>query len=212
MKRKSMITLGLLAAAALGSTAALPAFAHGQTGGNQFVGQWGGPGFGMMGGVAGQTMGQGAGHGHAGGIMGGNQGMMPMMMQMPNQMMAGMIGGMAPTSGMMALFDEDGDGSVSANEMRAGLAGQLEEYDEDGDGTLSIAEFETLHNALFRARMVDRFQALDEDGDGRVTGDEMTAPVRWIERMEQWRAIMQPGQPGVGTMMDDDSGSMMDNN
>jgi Ca2+-binding EF-hand superfamily protein len=193
MKRQSIIALSMLAATAFGSATVVPAFAHGHTGG-----------------MASQNV----GHDHAGGMMSGNQGMMPMMMQMHRQMMGGMgpMSGMESMGRMMEIFDEDSDGIVSADEMRAGLADQLVEYDEDGDGNLSIAEFETLHNAMFRARMVDRFQVLDEDGDGQVTGDEMAAPARRIERMEQMRTMIQPGQPGVGTMMDDDNGSMMDNN
>lgn len=200
MKRQSIIALSMLAATAFGSAMVVPAFAHGHTDG-----------------MAGQNV----GHGHAGGMMGGNQDMMPMMMQMHRQMMSGMdgmgpmMGGLGPMGGMMRAFDGDRDGVVSADEMRTGLADQLQEYDEDDDGTLSIAEFEKLHNAMFRAQMVDRFQALDEDGDGQVTGDEMTAPARWIERMGQMRAMM-PGmmQPSSGNMMDDDDDDrpMMDDN
>lgn len=213
MKRKSIIALS--AVAALGTAAAFPAFAQAPMGGHHPGGQWGGPGFGMMGGMAGQGMGPG----QAGGMMGNQQDMMPMMMQMHRQMMSGsgpmggMMTGMGPMALMMDGFDADEDGFVSADEMRMGLAGQLEAYDEDGSGTLSIDEFETLHNATFRARMVDRFQALDEDGDGKVTDAEFTAPARMIERMEQMRAVM-PGvmmQPGSGTM-DDDDRPMMDDN
>lgn len=213
MKRYS--TIAMAVAAALGVAAAMPAQAQNPMGGHHSGGQAGGSGFGMMGGMGGQGMSPGQGSA----MMGANQGMMPMMMQMHQQMMGGsgpmggMMAGMGPMGAMTDGFDEDEDGFVSAEEMRAGLASQLEQYDQDGNGTLSIDEFETLHNATFRARMVDRFQALDEDGDGQVTDAEMTAPARMIERMEQMRAMM-PGmmmQPGGG-MMDDGDRPMMDDN
>jgi Ca2+-binding EF-hand superfamily protein len=82
----------------------------------------------------------------------------------------------------------------------------LTEFDSDGDSTLSIAEFETLHSAMIRETMVDKFQHLDADGDGAVTAEEMTAPAEMMDRMEKMRAkmgMMQGQQEGDGTMKTD---------
>jgi len=164
-----------------------------------------------------------AGHGMMGGDMmnGGmtNGGMMsPEMMQMMMQMHGGSgMGGM--NAGMMGQMaegaDSDGNGVVSPEELHTSLANRLATFDTDGDGTLSLAEFETMHAAMIRPMMVDRFQALDEDGDGQVTNDEMTAMAGQMQRMMQMRAqlggahghqgeagAMMNGQ-GAGRMMSD---------
>ncbi|SEP26822.1 EF hand [Salinihabitans flavidus] len=138
------------------------------------------------------------------------------MMQMHGQMMgSGMMGPLQESmmsrmgGGMMAQLDQDGDGEVTAAEVRSGLSAKLSEYDVDGDGTLSIAEFETLHTAMIREVMVDRFQHLDADGDGQVTDDEMTAPANRIERMQQMRERMMERR---GNMPMKDGGGMMKDN
>ncbi|WP_199672152.1 EF-hand domain-containing protein [Pseudooceanicola sediminis] len=141
------------------------------------------------------------------GDMGGMTGMMDMMQRMHG----GMMGGMGPMGGgMMQMFDADGDGTVTPEEMRAQLQAKLTEYDSDGDGALSIAEFETLHSAMIREMMVDRFQYLDADGDGSVTAEEMTAPADMMERMQSMRERMMQTQPGDGARMG--NGTMMDDN
>jgi Ca2+-binding EF-hand superfamily protein len=107
---------------------------------------------------------------------------------------------------MMQKFDTDGDGTVTPDEMRTQLQAKLTEFDSDGDSTLSIAEFETLHSAMIRETMVDKFQHLDADGDGAVTAEEMTAPADMMDRMEKMRAkmgMMQGQQEGDGTMKTD---------
>ena len=116
--------------------------------------------------------------------------------------------------GMMPMLDADGDGNVTPQEMREQLQAKLSEYDSDGDGTLSIAEFEALHSAMIREKMVDRFQHLDADGDGAITGDEMTAPAKKMERMKKMRSgmgQMQQGQAGSGQGMGSGMGSGMGN-
>jgi Ca2+-binding EF-hand superfamily protein len=82
----------------------------------------------------------------------------------------------------MKVFDTDENGSITPEERRNGLLAELKKYDTDSDGTLSIAEFETLHSAHIRNKMVDRFQALDEDGDGKVSEAEMTAGAKKMEK------------------------------
>jgi Ca2+-binding EF-hand superfamily protein len=85
----------------------------------------------------------------------------------------------------MKVFDTDENGSITPEERRNGLLAELKKYDTNEDGTLSIAEFEALHSAHIRNKMVDRFQMLDEDGDGKVTEAEMSAGADKMEkRME----------------------------
>jgi Ca2+-binding EF-hand superfamily protein len=85
----------------------------------------------------------------------------------------------------MKAFDTDENGSITPEERRNGLLAELKKYDTNDDGTLSIAEFEALHSAHIRNKMVDRFQMLDEDGDGKVTEAEMSAGADKMEkRME----------------------------
>lgn len=134
--------------------------------------------------------------------------MMGMMKRMHGEMMGGgMMGGMGPMGGdMMQKFDTDGDGTVTPDEMRTQLQAKFTEFDSDGDTALSIAEFETLHSAMIREMMVDKFQHLDADGDGAVTAEEMTAPAEMMDRMEKMRAkmgMMQGQQEGDGTMKTD---------
>ncbi|MBF9019787.1 calcium-binding protein [Rhodobacterales bacterium HKCCA1288] len=182
-------------------------------------------------------------HGHGGqsapaaqGPGAGNHDMMQMMMRMHGQMMGGgmgmmgsggpmggmgqgMMGGGASLMGMgLERFDADGDGSVTPEEAHAGLQALLAEYDADGNEALSLAEFETLHSALIREAMVDRFQFLDDDGDGAVSVAEIVKPADMMERMQTMRDGMMPGMmrgPNDGMMGDggmQGNGSMMDDN
>ncbi|SEO14677.1 EF-hand domain-containing protein [Palleronia pelagia] len=165
----------------------------------------------------------------------GNHDMMQVMMRMHAQMMGGMgmMGPGGPMSGMgqgmgmmgggpslmgmaMERFDTDGDGTVASQETREGLQALLTEYDADGDEALSLAEFETLHSALIRETMVDRFQFLDADGDGAVSVAEIVKPADMMERMETMRDGMMPGpnggMQGDGGMMGTPGQGRMGNN
>ena len=196
MTRKTLFATAVLAATAIGGTA----FADS----NHGHGAKDGPGD-----RAGMMMQGGPG---MMGDMGGMTGMTHMMQRMHGGMMAGgMMGGMGPMGGpMMQMFDADGDGTVTPEEMRAQMQAKLTEYDSNGDGALSIAEFETLHSAMIREMMVDRFQYLDADGDGSVTAEEMTAPADMMERMQSMRERIMQTQPGDGARMG--NGTMMDDN
>lgn len=129
------------------------------------------------------------------------------MMQMHAQMMGGggPAGGMVMMGTIMERLDTNGDGTVTSQEANEGLQALLAEYDADGDEDLSLAEFETLHSALIRETMVDRFQFLDADGDGAVTAAEIVEPADMMGRMETMRNGMMPG-PNVG--MQGDGGMM----
>lgn len=216
------IGLGVVLASAL----ALPALAHGdqnrqgprgsddnfahmmQRGGSMPGGMPGGgmmhPMMGMHGGAGGPGMPMSGGMGMAGPMAGG-----------------AMMGGAGMMGAMLDAFDADGDGQVTPDELRTGLAEKLDEYDADGDGTLSLDEFEVLHSDMIRDLVVDRFQHLDSDGDGSVTSEEITQPAEQMEQMHQLRERMQqfwPGEPGTdgpGSGMGPNTGPrnnpMMDN-
>ena len=162
------------------------------------------------------------------GMMGGEMGSMMRMMKMMHGGQSGMMGMDGETGGMGAgmmgmggammggadhmqrLFDANDDGTVSPEELRAGLLDALKTYDADGNGMLSLAEFETLHAAHIREHTVDRFQAFDADGDGQVTSEEFAAPADRIKRMMMMRSGNMPGQDG-GMMDGEQPGSMMQN-
>ncbi|MCA0871396.1 calcium-binding protein [Seohaeicola saemankumensis] len=156
-----------------------------------------------------------------GAMMGGDhhammQTMMKMMMQMQMQMHGGMMqggmmqGGMSPDTrngmmdrdmmGMMsgammgsAGADNDGDGSVSAEEAHEFMQFMHQNADKDGDGVVTLEEFESMHSMMMRDAMVDRFQHLDADGDGKITGSEMTAPADRMGQQMESAPMMKDG-------------------
>jgi Ca2+-binding EF-hand superfamily protein len=102
------------------------------------------------------------------GMMGGHHGTM------------GGHGGMgmmtrAAQSHAMAKFDSDGDGTLSPEEMTAGIQAELATYDTDANGALSLDEFAVMHAAHTRPMTVRVFQMHDPDGDAQVTEAEMAA-------------------------------------
>ncbi|SDC01375.1 EF-hand domain-containing protein [Ruegeria marina] len=134
-----------------------------------------------------------------------NHDMKQMMMRMHAHMMGS--GGHMSSMGMMGdgaslmsiakdLFDTDGDGKITSQEAREGLQTLLAEYDADGDEALSLSEFETLHSALVRETMVDRFQFLDDDGDGAVSASEIVKPADMMKHKEMMHHDMMPGNKG----------------
>lgn len=106
------------------------------------------------------------------------QKMMSMMMGMHGRMMGGGMAGMGAMDGtmMQMMMGSGAMGMATAEDAAAAMQARLTEFDADGNGSLSLDEFETLHSAMIREMMVDRFQYLDADGDGAVTPSEMTAP------------------------------------
>jgi hypothetical protein len=112
--------------------------------------------------IAQQTRGQ-----HGGmGMMEGHEGMMAGGMGM-------MMGG--GQNYAMATFDTDKDGTLSPEEMTAGIQAELKTYDTDANGTLSLEEFGAMHAAHTRPMTVRAFQMHDADGDAQVTDAEMAA-------------------------------------
>lgn len=116
--------------------------------------------------------------GHHSGMMGGGMGMM---------------GG--AQSYAMATFDTNKDGTLSAEEMTAGIQAELKTYDTDANGTLSLEEFAVMHAAHTRPMTVRAFQMHDADGDAQVTEAEMAA------MMQNHMNGQQGGMPGKGQGM-----------
>ena len=126
-----------------------------------------------------------------------------MMMGQHGGMMGGAMGMMAGgQSYAMATFDADKDGTLSPEEMTAGIQAELKTYDTDANGTLSLEEFAVMHAAHTRPMTVRAFQMHDADGDAQVTEAEMAA---MAEMMQSHMGGQQGNIPGMGHgMMDND--------
>lgn len=103
--------------------------------------------------------------------------------------------GFGPMGAFVKKFDTNHDGTVSPDEMRAGLQAALKQHDKNGDGMLSLDEFAGFYADMTRTAMVRHFQALDANGDGKVT--EVVAQA---SRMEQMQGLWQ-AHHGAGTAM-----------
>ena len=118
--------------------------------------------------------------GHHGGMMGGGMGMM---------------GG--AQSYAMTTFDTNKDGTLSPEEMTAGIQAELGTYDTDANNTLSLEEFAVMHAAHSRPMTVRAFQMHDADGDAQVTEAEMAA---MAAMMQSHMSGQQGGMQGRGMM------------
>ena len=115
----------------------------------------------------------------------------------------GMMGGgmrmmMGHQSNAMATFDTNKDGTLSPDEMTAGIQAELKTYDADANGKLSLEEFAVMHAAHTRPMTVRAFQMHDADGDAQVTEAEMTS---MADMMQKRMAGEQDGMPGMGQGM-----------
>lgn len=126
-----------------------------------------------------------------------------MMMGQHGGMMGGAMGMMAGgQSYAMATFDTNKDGTLSPEEMAAGIQAELKTYDTDANGTLSLEEFAVMHAAHTRPMTVRAFQMHDADGDAQVTEAEMSA---MADMMQSHMGRQQGNMPGMGHgMMDND--------
>lgn len=122
------------------------------------------------------------------GMMGGGMGMMG----------GDMMGG--AQSYAMATFDTNKDGTLSPEEMTAGIKAGIKKYDTDANGSLSLEEFAVMHAAHTRPMTVRAFQMHDADGDAQVTEAEMSA---MAAMMQNHMGGQQDGMPGMGKGMMD---------
>jgi len=85
----------------------------------------------------------------------------------------------------MQLFDTDGDGKVSADEIAADQARLFRALDIDGNGTLSVEEVRRRGYILQVWRVTTMFDLMDVNGDRQLTVEEITAPMkRWFARYD----------------------------
>ena len=124
-----------------------------------------------------------------GGMMGGHDGMMGGGM--------GMMMGVAQHHAM-ATFDTNKDGTLSPDEMTAGIQAELKSYDKDANGMLSLEEFAVMHTAHTRPMTVRAFQMHDADGDAQVTEAEMA---EMAAMMQSHMDGQQDGMPNMGKGM-----------
>ena len=112
---------------------------------------------------------------------------------MDGSMMGGMMSGMmGPNSYAMQTFDTDKDGTLSPEEMTAGITGELKKYDTDANGTLSLDEFAVMHADHMRPMTVRVFQMHDADGNAQVTEAEMAAMAAMMQaQMARQNGYMQ---------------------
>lgn len=87
---------------------------------------------------------------------------------------------------LMELYDTNGDGAITQEEIDTARADRLAAFDADGNGTLSLEEYQALWLDAYRERMVDNFQRHDDDGDGAITveefGEDQSRLVRRLDR------------------------------
>ena len=120
-----------------------------------------------------------------------------------DMMGGGMMSGM--NSYAMRMFDANKDGTLTPEEMTAGMQAEVKTYDTDTSGTLSLAEFEAMHAAHTRTMMVRAFQMHDEDGDGEVTEAETATMAAMMQ-------MMMAGLKDRQGMHGADNGDMTDDN
>ncbi|KAK7286680.1 hypothetical protein RJT34_21858 [Clitoria ternatea] len=90
------------------------------------------------------------------------------------------------------MFDRNGDGRITRNELRASLKNlgisisehdliqMIEKIDVNGDGYVDIDEFGELYQTIMNEKdeeedMREAFNVFDQNGDGFITGEELSA-------------------------------------
>ncbi|XP_071738052.1 calmodulin-like protein 3 [Rutidosis leptorrhynchoides] len=89
------------------------------------------------------------------------------------------------------MFDHDGDGKITKQELSKSLASlgmvipekglehMIKHIDEDGDGCVNMEEFEKLYETIMEERdeeedIKEAFNVFDKNGDGFITVDELS--------------------------------------
>ncbi|TNF23244.1 MAG: hypothetical protein EP318_00715 [Rhodobacteraceae bacterium] len=88
----------------------------------------------------------------------------------------GFMGGRGGAAGLeFENFDQNGDGSLSPEELRDVATARFNAMDTDGDGEVSAAEMEAAADARRAARFTRMIERLDTDGNGTLSAAEMQA-------------------------------------
>ena len=84
------------------------------------------------------------------------------------------------------LFDTDGSGTVSLEEITAEQGRLIQATDVDGNGKLSVEEFRRRGHLFQMLRATTVFDMLDANGDRELTAEEIAAPSqRWFLRYDE---------------------------
>ena len=127
-----------------------------------------------------------------------NQGGQMMQGQTPGQMMQGQTPGQMMqgagaeahmsrrTERFMRLYDLNGDGKVTVDEINSDQSRMFGAIDVDGDKALSVEEMQRRGRSLQLWRTVTMFDLLDVNGDGKISVEEIQGPTkRWFARYDK---------------------------
>jgi Ca2+-binding EF-hand superfamily protein len=114
------------------------------------------------------------------------------------------MGGLMGERGAMMSFDDvdaDGDGKITAAEMKAHADARFAEADTDKDGFLNAAEMQAHMLAQASVRMQERsarmIERMDADGDGKISAAEMQAGPRRGDRFERMLSRLDKDEDGA---------------
>ncbi len=86
----------------------------------------------------------------------------------------------------LATVDRDGDGTVTAEEVKDARAERFAAADANGDGVLDVDEMVAMIEQHRRERIEARLARFDSDEDGKVTAEEFAAAhTGWFARLDR---------------------------